>query len=74
MTRLDRIQERLVLARRIYGSGRVLASWYVDDVAVLLDVATAALTYRDATRIPDGVQRAEQVLFSALNRLEQSNA
>lgn len=74
MSRLEDIRERLTQA----GSGRFdwdledLAGHYADDVEILLNIAESALAYRAVAQIPDGVQAAEQVLFAALDELEQS--
>lgn len=74
MTQLDAIRIRLEHIRQghvppLSGS---LPEWYCQDIALLLAVASAALAYEEATQIPDGVQQAEQSLFSALAPLKES--
>ncbi len=71
MTVLDRIRLRLNQFQRGFSGGPDdLLDYYTDDVALLLVVAVAALAYEEATQIPDGVQQAEQDLFSALAPLK----
>lgn len=72
MTRLDQIRARLEqLQRGFSGSPDDLLDYYTDDVLLLLAVVSAALAYEEATQIPDGVQQAEQALFSTLAPLKE---
>lgn len=71
MNRLDHIRKNFDQAQRgLSPDLDGLLEWYVDDVTLLLQVADAALIYRTATQVPDGVQAAEQKMFEALDRLE----
>lgn len=73
MTRLDAIRTHLNLVQRDANARPVplVERWYADDVALLLELADAALAYRAATQVPDGVAAAEQMMFEALERLER---
>lgn len=76
MSKLDDIRERLTEVR----SGSFgwdledMACEYDRDVALLLQLADAALAYRVACAVPDGVAVAEQALFEALDRLESGES
>lgn len=73
MNRLDEIRERLTQVRSGSFDWNLedMAREYDRDVTLLLQLASAALAYEEATQIPDGVQRAEQALFSALAPLRE---
>lgn len=72
MIRLDAIHSHRDLIERGYVPfPDELLQWYREDIAPLLQLASAALAYEEATQIPDGVQRAEQALFSALVPLRE---
>jgi hypothetical protein len=72
MTRLGRIREHRDLIERGYAPfPDELLQWYREDIAPLLCTADAALAYEEATQIPDGVQQAEQDLFSTLVPLKE---
>lgn len=72
MIRLEQIRARLEQLQRGFSGGPDdLLDYYTDDVVLLVAVADAALAYEAATQIPDGVQRAEQDLFSALAPLKE---
>lgn len=73
MSRLKHIHNHLELIERGYAPfPDELLQWYREDIAPLLCTADAALAYEAATQIPDGVQRAEQDLFSTLAPLKEA--
>lgn len=71
MSKLDTIREHLSRAEDGLPYIGDLLIWYRGDVALLLQLADAALAYRAATQVPDGVAAAEQALFEVLDRLEK---
>lgn len=68
--KLDLVNRQLALADII--QPQIVERWYADDVALLLQIADAALAYEEATQIPDGVRQAERDLFSTLAPLKEA--
>lgn len=74
MSKLNDIRARLAHFNtgKYTGSLYDLLDDYIDDVSLLLQLVDAALAYRAAVQVPDGVQAAEQKMFEVLERLEKS--